>query len=478
MCFHLSAEDQEAPRSDEDHDADWLDTERNSTGSSQTLTPCIQQSPTVSVTSACPGQLQAESSHTRLTHSPPAQSHSVDKKHLGGSEQHQKSGQEQRQEFLMDFEEKQRAAQQTMINEMIAFSTSFDEDPLQADGNKAEHSFLEWEEHLSALYDDHEDVEKESEENREQNVDNAATFNSALDELFQTETPVRSHNKVPSGSDLTGRTDATPERKPESPLISFTPQNTGQAAGFDLTGARSFTPLDKDPQQLAEGDKATDNRSSASGSDSSGISSSALASSVKATPSKKVTFSPDNSPRPCNGHGSELQDELPCEDELINTSGASLLDESFTPLQSGLFVQGGKSPGRGISQGFLAGGLFPQASSTSKATSLPNSADTDNLDENLAAQLSRLRKMAAEAFRKCEASGVGISSEGQEEEEDQADGDETRLPTTTQKPAVGEYQCRKSCYVTTATYGEIVLGLDDTAAVTNHFFILHFEFLF
>ena len=81
---------------------------------------------------------------------------------MGGNSQHPVSGQEQREEFLQGFEERQKASQQTMINETLAFSTSFDEeDALSTDLNKVERSVAEWEEHLSALYDDHEDVEDE-----------------------------------------------------------------------------------------------------------------------------------------------------------------------------------------------------------------------------------------------------------------------------------------------------------------------------
>ena len=109
---------------------------------------------------------------------------------MGGNSQHPVSGQEQREEFLQGFEERQKASQQTMINETLAFSTSFDEeDALSTDLNKVERSVAEWEEHLSALYDDHEDVEDESEKNGERHVDDAATFNSALDELFQARAP-------------------------------------------------------------------------------------------------------------------------------------------------------------------------------------------------------------------------------------------------------------------------------------------------
>ena len=191
-----------------------------------------------------------------------------------------------------------------------------------------------------------------------------------------------------------------------------------------------------------------------------------------------MTFSPDSSPRSCNGQGPELRDELLREDELIDTSGASLLDESFTPLQAGLFVQGGKYPGRSASQQSAARGLPSQASSTSTATSLHQASSTSTaasllqanststatsllqasststatsflqstnslggLDENLAAQLNRLRKVAAEAFRNCEASGVGVGAEGQEEDEDQADGDETRWLATSQRPAAGKHLC-------------------------------------
>ena len=515
--FTFPAENQESPsRPDEDRTADWLDTDRSSTGSSQTPMPDIQQPPAVPSASASPGLLQPDSSHTRLTHSPPAHSHSTaGGKDSGGNSQHPESGQEQREEFLQGFEERQKASQQTMINETLAFSTSFDEedalstdlnkvehsvaeweehlsalyddhedvedesdeeDALSTDLNKVEHSVAEWEEHLSALYDDHEDVEDESEKNRERNVDDAATFNSALDELFQTRTPVHSPHKVSGRSGLMGNFSATPERKTESPLISFTPQNTGQRAGFDLTNASPFTSTGKDLQQTTAGEKLASNTSPAS--KENGGTDPALTSFLKASLSKKVTFSPDSSPCSCNGQGPELRDELLREDELIDTSGASLLNESFTPLQAGLFVQGGKSPGRGASQQSAARGLPSQASSTSTAASLLQTSSTSTatsllqasststatsllqtsststaasllqstnslggLDENLAAQLNRLRKVAAEAFRNCEASGVGVGAEGQEEEEDKADGDETRLPATSQRPAVGKRLC-------------------------------------
>ena len=261
-----------------------------------------------------------------------------------------------------------------------------------------------------------------------------------------------------------GSFSATPERKTESPLISFTPQNTGQRAGFDLTNASPFTSTGNDLQQTAAGEKPASNKSPVS--KENGGTDPALTSFLKASLSKKVTFSPDSSPRSCNGQGPELQDELLRKDELIDTSGASLLDESFTPLQAGLFVQGGKSPGRGSSQQSASRGLHSQANSTSMAASLLQASSTSTatsflqtsststaasllqatnslggLDENLAAQLNRLRKVAAEAFRNCEASGVGVGAEGQEEDEDKADGDETRLPATSQRPAVGKHLC-------------------------------------
>ena len=489
--FTFPAENQESPsRSDEDRTADWLDTDRSSTSSSQTPVPGIQQPPAVPSASASPGLLQPDSSHARLTHSPPAHSHSTaGGKNSGGNSQHPESSQEQREEFSRGFEERQKASQQIMIGETLAFSTSFDEeDALSTDLNKVERSVAEWEEHLSALYDDHEDVEDESEKNRERNVDDAATFNSALDELFQTRTPVHRPHKVSGRSGLMGSFSATPERKTESPLISFTPQNTGQRAGFDLTNASPFTSTGNDLQQTAAGEKPASNKSPVS--KENGGTDPALTSFLKASLSKKVTFSPDSSPRSCNGQGPELQDELLRKDELIDTSGASLLDESFTPLQAGLFVQGGKSPGRGSSQQSASRGLHSQANSTSMAASLLQASSTSTatsclqasstspatsllqasststatsflqtsststaasllqstnslggLDENLAAQLNRLRKVAAEAFRNCEASGVGVGAEGQEEDEDKADGDETRLPATSQRPAVGKHLC-------------------------------------
>ena len=369
-----------------------------------------------------------------------------------------------------------------MVNDTMAFFTSFDEDCLPTDTNKNEHSAVEWEERLSALYDDQEDVDYESERNEsQQHVDNAAaSFNSALAESFQSRTPMTGGSKVSTGNDFFDRSDATPARKPEpSPLISFAPRdpalsNPGQRAGFDLASASLFTSSTLEAPQHVSGGSAsglgnlpsteTAKFSPRESSDKenltsptrhpnvkesftqsppkSGRASLALASSLKFTPSKKVTFSPDSSPRSHNGHSAEVQGELPRNgDELTSTFGASHLDESFTPLRAGLFVQG-KSPGRSTSRQ-SPGGLFSQASSsttTNRATtSLPSSVSLDNLDENLAAQMSRLRKMAAEALRNCKASGVGMDSEGQEEEEeDPADRGVTRWPATAQRPAVGK----------------------------------------
>ncbi|KAK7116262.1 hypothetical protein V1264_001976 [Littorina saxatilis] len=472
-----STENQEI-QSDQDVTAEWLDTDRSSP--IHTLTPPSQRSSDKSDSSASPHLPWQNSSQITQTH---RHSHSVSQENTDGHHGNTSKVKEGIKHAWDERKENEQESERTMINNAIAFSTSFDEDPLLDGFTKKEDSFPIWEERLSALYDDQEDVaEEENKENNKETVDEIASFNSALDDLFQSKSPTQNRSKAFVAE--TPIRDATPSSRQEFPLIAFTPQTPAQVnfnerkqfeqdnanlhpltaqdgeqvssdgknatrnaatnldntqtshAAFQLDRVAQFSPEDNSDKENHDSPTWRNPQESFIQSFNENKASSHFGSSRQCTPSKKVTFSQQESSHSLKSYAAESQEERPWDDDLMSTSGASLLDESFTPLRAGLFVEG-KSPARS-SMRPSSKDFFLETCSNGKTTSSPDSATAVD-SEDLTAQLSRLRKMSADALKNCEeASGVGsgcANADDEEGEDDKSDGDETRLPASSQRPA-------------------------------------------
>ena len=456
------------------HTADWRDSDRSSAGSARVLTPTIPQSPASSDTSPSPRRLQP-SSVVVHTHSPSALENKRSTNDIRAS------GGGHAKPYAQRVEERPVESSQTvMINNTMTFYTSFDEDSLQGNPDReAEDSPVEWEERLSALYDDSDHPETDASEGKGDRNTNDLAFNSALDTLFQAKSPQRAAGVGDSAVEH----GATPVRKVDSPLIFFTPHQPApcglgqgsevqlkhvtpalsQKASHDVATEDGAGLTDRAPPPAAQRgvqgpwrgatdgagmspETASDkeNHGSLTSQDkrygfnqASGKNSS---DSVTTTPVKKVTFSPGK-PSSDAGH-TQVEEGLWRGGDLTNVSGTSPLNDSFTPLQSGLFLQG-KSPGRSSLEQVWS----DQRGQTSSSSAVPSFMDTvnlDNLDQSLVAQLRRLQQVKAEAFSRPAPGGDG---ERKEEEAEGADGGATlSWPVTVHRPATGEY-CHSSIKV-------------------------------
>jgi hypothetical protein len=282
---------------------------------------------------------------------------------------------------------------QVKISDALVFTTSFDEDEelAQATLMDAERSAAEWEERKSFLYND------EEEDAREAEVKSSAV-DVDLDDLFNfnAKTPVpRSATANVTGSG--------------SPLISFTPQNN-VPAGFLHQGKEvaAHSPVSA---QTAEHDLHK-------------LGQSPFSSPPKMLATKKVTFSPENSLHSYVAHTSAAStDELSGHEvdadnyDSVNSSGASPVNESFTPLRTGLFVQGKHS----------------MDSPMRVADNLTSGACVGTDEEAaLAAQISRLRMKAASlsgAQGDTEDGGEGASFESSQHSSSTQSAMKTRPPT-------------------------------------------------
>ncbi|KAK7492562.1 hypothetical protein BaRGS_00016228 [Batillaria attramentaria] len=371
---------------------------------------------------------------------------------------------------------------QTLTSDGFQFSTSFDED-VSLEGLSRQEGKSNWEERTSALYDDGgELVDSDFEPENQQGSDDPLSFDLAMDEIFLARTPPKSRTlfgdppRTNNGSNSGMRTKFSRSAPSPSVPSSLTPQQPSKRARTEdvelnslalseyASGGISGKSLLKS-QASVRGDNGQVSsprasfRDNSNGSDTSGepkpvgegadqrgennsigddiftFGRSGLnfkSSPTRSTAPKKVTFSPDSaSPRA----RADVQDDLLGDDDLLNNSDFSPMNDSFTPLRSGLFLQG-KSPARPSqrqSQSFAGpthsagtSGLFEARGET-----LPQS---DRTEEDISARLARLRKMAAEALKNCQESGADVSVDMEEDEGgvDGANAGDAEVDTTPQ----------------------------------------------
>lgn len=292
------------------------------------------------------------------------------------------------------------------IKPKCLFSLDSDDEPEQK--TVVYSSSAELEEHLSALYGDDDAVESE---HADRTNEPTPSLHTVLNELFQTRTPVQ---KIRENDTATENT----------PLILFTPQNTLQSVLIsekhgDLQDRKHIEDM-SDKENL--GSPKLEQPVVVNGQHSV----STLTGPQKTYLTKKVTFSPDSSLYSYVGLTVEREEDRNVSDnvdnDLISTSGASLLDESFTPLRDGLFVHGTSGQGFILRQG-------------------PVTVNVNQLDEDVATQLSRLRKITAEALSLDSSSAV---AEGQETTAEIAGTKDQTLPQSRTRPVTVGRECEDS----------------------------------
>lgn len=329
----------------------------------------------------------------------------------------------------------------TLIGKGVLFSTSFDEDSLEG-VNYAE-QVNTWEELTSALYEAAEDLGAESEGKDEdlKSFDVIDLFPEKSSNATVAESGLLADSKklknemVTAGKQLLVQTDPTLDKyadvgtetgirdectpKPgqtlqQSDTRSYSantvsqdvsknfPKNDVSDEGEDVELARtsSLVISSSTAKSASELDK------SSAGQVHNSLTKDSL---TKDSAIKKVEFTSHASSLPTAPAVSCL-DDLP-DDSSLQVSSLWALDDSFTPLQSGLLLEG-KSPVRCQAQQINV--CLPASSGESTKTAPEFELSSDGDDKDIMARVSKLRLMAAQALQNCQ----DINEVSKEEEEE------------------------------------------------------------
>lgn len=330
----------------------------------------------------------------------------------------------------------------TLIGKGVLFSTSFDEDSLEG-VNYAE-QVNTWEELTSALYEAAEDLGAESEGKDEdlksfdvidlfpEKSSNATVAESGL---LADSKKFKNENVVTAGKQLLVQTDPTLDKYAdvgtETGIRDECTPKPGQTLQQSDTRSYSANTVSQDvSKNFPKNDVSDEGEDVELARTSSLVISSSTAKSVseldkssagqvhnsltkdsltKDSAIKKVEFTSHASSLP-TGPAVSCLDDLP-DDSSHQVSSLWALDDSFTPLQSGLVLEG-KSPVRCQAQQINV--CLPASSGESTKTAPEFELSSDGDDKDIMARVSKLRLMAAQALQNCQ----DINEVSKEEEEE------------------------------------------------------------